>query len=135
LGVSSCAWTGGRAPDLVVEFTVNNAKDTLGIKVGSPLRAFRKVKYSEYQDQGRWWLGRKVGTGSYEKLTGPLLDSTADGLTLSYLTSAGATAATGSAVSIVAMTVRTQSNKPYRKLGGTPAYRIDSITTKVALRR
>lgn len=135
LGVSSCAWTGGRAPDLVVEFTVGTPKDTLGIKVGALVRAFRKVKYSEFQDQGRWWFGRKVGNGNYEKLTGPLLDSTSNGLTLSYFTSTGASTTTSSAVSVVKILLNTESNKPYRNLAGRPAYRYDSITTKVALRR
>jgi Tfp pilus assembly protein PilW len=135
LGVSSCAWTGGRAPDLVVEFTVGSAKDTLGIKVGALVRAFRKVKYSEFQDQGRWWFGRRVGSGNYEKLTGPLLDSASNGLTLSYFTSTGTTTTTPSAVSVVKVQIRTESTKPYRKLRGRPAFRYDSITTKVALRR
>jgi hypothetical protein len=136
LGVPSCAWAGGRAPDLVMEVTVTNAGDTLGIKVGSLVRAFRKVKYSAYQSEGRWWLGRKVGAAtSWEKLTGPLLDSLSDGLTFTYLTAAGATTTTPSSVALVKVTVKTQSKKQYRKLGGAPVYRQDSVTTKVALRR
>lgn len=135
LGVSSCAWTGGRAPDLVIEVTVGSPKDTLGIKVGGLLRAFRKVKYTEFQDQDRWWFGRKVGNGSYEKLTGPLLDSASNGLTFSYFTSTGASTTTPSTVSVVQVLLRTESNKPYRKLKGRPTYRSDSIMTKIALRR
>jgi hypothetical protein len=136
LGIPACVWAGGRAPDLVVEFQVNSPADTLGLKVGSLVRAFRKVKYSAYTDQGRWWLGRKVGAATtWEKLTGPILDSLSNGLTFTYLTAAGATTTTPSSVALVQVKVKTESKKQYRKLGGTPVYRQDSVTTKVALRR
>jgi len=135
-GVTSCDGASGRAPDLVVEVTVTSASDTSGIKVGALLRAFRKVKYSEFTDGGRWWLGRKVGNAtSWEKLTGPLLDSTSNGLTFTYQTASGATTTSPSSVAVVKVLVRTESNKKYRKNGGDPAYRQDSISTKVALRR
>ena len=134
--VPSCEWAGGRTPDLVVEVTVTSASDTSGIAAGSLLRSFRKVKYSEYTDQGRWWLGRKVGNASsWEKLTGPLLDSASNGLTFTYQTSSGATTTNPSSVAVVQLAVRTESNKKYRKNGGDPAYRQDSVTTKVSLRK
>ena len=74
MGVTACAWPGARPPDVVVEFAVNTGTDTSYIKVGAPFRNFRRVEYAEYQQNSRWWLGRKVGAAaSYEKLTGPLL--------------------------------------------------------------
>jgi hypothetical protein len=134
-GVTACDWA-GRTPDLVVEVTVTSPSDTLGIKAGSLLRAFRKVRYSEFTDGGRWWLGRKVGGATtWEKLTGPLLDSAANGLTFTYQTASGATAGTASSVGVVQVLIRSESSKKYRKNGGVPAYRQDSVTTKVALRK
>jgi hypothetical protein len=56
-------------------------------------------------------------------------------LTFTYLTAAGATTTTPSSVALVQVKVKTESKKQYRKLGGTPVYRQDSVTTKVALRR
>jgi len=46
---------------MVVEFAVVATTDTSLIKVGAPFRNFRSVQYAEFQQNGRWWLGRKVG--------------------------------------------------------------------------
>jgi Tfp pilus assembly protein PilW len=134
-GVPSCAW-GSRAPDLVLDFTVSASADTLGLKVGSIVRGFRRVNYGEFQHQGRWWMGRRVGSSTtWEKLTGPLLPPTQNGLAFRYFTSTGAVTSTASAVAVVEVSVRTQSNKLYRNRSTAPEYREDSITTKVALRK
>jgi Tfp pilus assembly protein PilW len=136
MGVPNCAWTGGRAPDLVVEFAVTTATDTSYIRVGAPFRNFRRVEYAEYQSNGRWWLGRKVGNAaSYEQLTGPLLAPAANGgLAFTYYDTLGAVTANAAAVGSVAFTIRTQSFKN-TTVGSSFTYQRDSITTNVAVRR
>lgn len=132
--MTSCAWSGGRAPDLVVAVSDFSASDTAGIVVGSPFRTFRQVQYGVVLSGGRYWLGRKVSpsSGSYEILTGPLRGAT--GLRLAYYNSSGAVTTTASQVASVKITVLTESYKQYRDQSGTPRYRYDSLTTRVALR-
>jgi len=135
MGVTNCAWTGGRAPDIVVEFAVNTATDTSNIKVGAPFRNFRRVEYAEYQLNGRWWLGRKVGAAAgYEQLTGPLLAPGANGLAFTYYDTLGAVTANAAAVGRVAFTIRTQSFKN-TTVAQSFTYQRDSMTTSVAIRR
>jgi prepilin-type N-terminal cleavage/methylation domain-containing protein len=132
--MTSCDWSGGRAPDLVVQVAGFTTADTTGILVGSPFRTYRQVQYGVYQANGRYWLGRKISpsTGSYQILTGPLQGST--GLRFTYYTAAGAVTTTASQVASVKVTVLSQSYKQYRTADGTLQYRYDSLTTRVALR-
>jgi len=135
MGVNACAWPGARPPDMVVEFAVNAVTDTSYIKVGAPFRNFRKVEYAEFQQNGRWWLGRKVGNaGSYEQLTGPLLAPGANGLAFTYYDTLGAVSANANAIGTVAFTLRTESFKN-ANTGSTFVYQRDSLTTRVAVRR
>ena len=135
MGVTSCAWPGARAPDVVVEFAVTTKTDTSWIKVGAPFRNFRRVQYGEYQVNNRWWLGRKVGAAaSYEQLTGPLLAPASNGLTFTYYDTLGAVTANPAAVGSVAFTIRTESYKN-TWVGQNYVYQRDSLTTKVAVRR
>jgi prepilin-type N-terminal cleavage/methylation domain-containing protein len=135
MGVVACAWPGARPPDLVVEFAVTGATDTSYIKVGAPLRAFRRVQYAEYQQNSRWWLGRKVGAAaSYELLTGPLLAPGSNGLAFTYYDTLGAVTVDPAAVGTVAFTLRTESFKN-TTIGSGYTYQHDSLTTKVAVRR
>jgi len=134
MGVTACAWPGGRPPDVVVEVAVGTTSDTSYIKVGAPFRSFRRVEYAEYQLNNRWWLGRKVGAAaSYDQLTGPLV-SPANGLTFAYYDTLGAVTTSPSAVGSVAFTLRTESFKNTH-VGATYVYQRDSLTTRVALRR
>jgi prepilin-type N-terminal cleavage/methylation domain-containing protein len=135
MGVTACAWPGARPPDLVVEFAVSTTTDTSYIKVGAPFRNFRRVEYSEFQQNSRWWLGRKVGAAaSYELLTGPLLAPASNGLAFTYYDTLGAVTANPAAVGSVQYTLRTES---YRNttVGSSYTYQRDSVTTKVAVRR
>jgi prepilin-type N-terminal cleavage/methylation domain-containing protein len=135
MGVAACAWPGARPPDVVVEFAVTAITDTSFIKIGVPFRNFRRVEYGEFQQNSRWWLGRRVGAAaSYEKLTGPLLAPGANGLALTYYDTLGAVTVNPAAVGSVEFTIRTQS---YNKAtsGSNFVYQSDSVTTKVALRR
>jgi prepilin-type N-terminal cleavage/methylation domain-containing protein len=139
MGLTACAWPGARAPDVVIQVAVNSnpalsKSDTINIKVGAPFRAYRRVEYSQYLLDGRWWLGRKVGAAtSYEQLTGPLLPST--GLQFAYFDTLGAATATPAAVGTVAFTLNAESYKKIRMSTGAFAYQRDSLTTKVLLRR
>jgi Tfp pilus assembly protein PilW len=134
LGLTACAWPGARPPDVVVEFAVTVTTDTSYIKVGAPFRTFRRVQYAEYQQNNRWWLGRKVGAAAaYELLTGPLLAPTSNGLAFTYYDTLGAVTANPAAVGSVAFTLRTESFK--NTPGSTSPYQHDSVTTKIAVRR
>lgn len=135
MGVTACDWPGARPPDVVVEFAVNTKTDTSYIKVGAPFRNFRRVEYAEFQQNGRWWLGRKVGgAASYDKLTGPLLAPASNGLVFTYFDTLGAVTGDPAAVGSVAFTIRTESYKN-ASVGSTFTYQRDSVTTKVAVRR
>ena len=135
MGVAACAWPGARPPDVVVEFAVGSKVDTSYIKVGAPLRNFRRVQYAEYQLNSRWWLGRKVGAAaSYEQLTGPLVAPSSNGLAFAYYDTLGAVTANPAAVGSISLTLRTESYKN-TYVGTTYVYQRDSLTTKVALRR
>ena len=133
MGVTTCAWPGARPPDVVVEFVVNSKYDTSSIKVGAPFRGFRRVLYTEFQQNGRWWLGRKVGdAATYDQLTGPLVAP--NGLAFAYYDTLGAVTANPAALGSVVFTLRTESYKN-TYVGSTFAYQRDSLITRVALRR
>ncbi|HEY3744990.1 MAG TPA: prepilin-type N-terminal cleavage/methylation domain-containing protein [Gemmatimonadaceae bacterium] len=134
MGVAACAWPGARPPDVVVEFAVTASTDTSYIKIGAPFRSFRRVQYAEFQQNSRWWLGRKVGAAAaYELLTGPLLAPASNGLAFTYYDTLGAVTANPAAVGSVAFTLRTESFKTTP--GSSSPYQHDSVTTKVAVRR
>jgi hypothetical protein len=132
-GMTSCAWSGGRLPDLVAEFAVGTPEDTLGIGIGSPVRVFRHETYKAITESGRTWLARRVGTGPYEKLTGPL--NAVDGLAFSYHDASGSVTTNPADVRMVRFTIRAQSSSSYRNAAGAFVYRTDSVTTAVAVRR
>lgn len=141
MGVAACAWPGARPPDLVVEFAVallaGNpvTTDTSLIKIGAPFRSFRSVQYAEYQQNGRWWLGRKVGNAAtWEQLTGPLSAPASNGLAFTYYDTLGAVSANTSAIGRVAFTIRTESFKN-ATVGSSFVYQKDSLTTTVGIRR
>ena len=134
MGVTACAWPGARPPDVVVELVPNTKYDSAYIKVGAPLRIFRRVLYTEFQQNGRWWLGRKVGAAAtYDQLTGPLV-APGNGLAFAYYDTLGAVTANPAALGSVAFTLRTESYKN-TYVGSTFAYQRDSLITRVALRR
>jgi prepilin-type N-terminal cleavage/methylation domain-containing protein len=135
-GMLNCSWTGVRAPDLVVQVNVTQFRDTSGILIGSMFRSFRRTIFAEYQDQGRWWLGRKVGTAAWEKVTGPLLSPAQGGLKFAYYDSTGAAVAADSVnrIRTIGITMRAQSYKLFVGPTGGARYRIDSVSTRVMLR-
>ncbi len=101
-------------------------------EVGAPLRAFRRIEYGLYQEGGRWWLGRKVGTAlSYEKLTGPLRSAVGGGLVFTYYDAAGAVTADPTQVAAVEFIIRAES---YRLPDAKGGYQVDTLATRVAVR-
>ncbi len=117
---------GGSAQDSVVDH----------VNVGAPFRAFRHIQYGIYEEEGRWWLGRKLGSASaYEKLIGPLQPPTDDGLKLLFYDAAGNITADPTRVEMVDIHMRAESfGKVRRANGQTPAYEQDSLTIRVTLR-
>ena len=120
---------------MVVEFAVTAPSDTSTIKIGAPFRNFRRVEYAEYQVNGRWWLGRKVGAAaSYDQLTGPLLAPASNGLAFTYYDTLGAVSANANAIGSVAVTIRTESFRN-ATTGSNFVYQRDSLMTTAAVRR
>jgi prepilin-type N-terminal cleavage/methylation domain-containing protein len=136
MGVATCAWPGARVPDMVIELTVTAVADTALLKIGAPLRNFRRVEYAEYSLNGRWWLGRKIGAAaSYDQLTGPLVSPSLNGLQLAYYDSTGAVTADPNKVASVAVTLRMESAQKTYLQSGSFNYQHDSLTTRVAVRK
>ncbi len=134
LGVGTCAWTGGVAAELGLEVVVAAASDTAGVEVGAPVRAFRRVEYGAFQQDGRWWLGRKVGgAGSFELVTGPLRPPADSGLVFHYYDSTGAETANPLLVHRVEIELRSQSFGQAHSSTGI-GERLDSLIISAFLR-
>ncbi len=135
MGIASCAWTGVRSPDIVVQLGVASSSDTAGIAVGSIFRSFRRTTFAEYQSGSKWWLGRKVGSASWETVTGPLLAPASHGLQLGYYDSTGTTSTDTTRIRQISVVLRAQSYRQYRSAEGAMGYRGDSMATRIMLRR
>jgi len=131
LGVGTCSYAGGGTPDIGVQIAVSAPSDTAGVLVGAPLRAFRRTEYGLYAADGRWWFGRRVGAGSWEKLTGPLRSQAFGGLVFTYADSTGAATADPTKVATVDFVIRPES---YARPQGQVGYQVDSLSTRVAVR-
>lgn len=132
MGLDACDWIGAGAPDVAVQITVTTPSDTADIALGAPLRTFRRIEYGLFAADGRWWLGRRVGAGSWEKLTGPLLPVWLDGLVFTYRDATGNPTADLTQVAVVDFVIRAQS---YRAPGGGGSqFFTDTLATRVALR-
>ena len=81
------------------------------------------------------WLGRKVGAAAYDRLTGPLLAPASGGLKFVYYDTLGAVTANAADLGTVGFTLRAQSLKQFHLGPGALQYKVDSLTTRVALRR
>jgi prepilin-type N-terminal cleavage/methylation domain-containing protein len=137
MNLAACVWPGARPPDLVVKLNVTATSDTAGINVGAMFRSFRKTKFAEYQSQGRWWLGRQVGAGSWNIVTGPLLPPASNGLKFAYYDSNGVAVVGNARVRNIGITLYSQSYTKYKgpTSGTVVDYRQDSLITRVSLRR
>jgi competence protein ComGC len=136
-GVSDCAWSSvSEVPDLVVELDTTLAAMS-GIEVGAPYRQFRKVHYGLYLDaDGRWWLGRKVGSAaSWEKLTGPLSAPSDSGLAFRYYDGSGSATTDPTLVRMVDIVLRGESYGKVPQAGNlAPDVQEDTLRVRVSLR-
>jgi prepilin-type N-terminal cleavage/methylation domain-containing protein len=130
LGVPACAWADGRIPDVVIELA-NTAPGS--IRVGATVRFYEHVTYAEVQSGTRWYLGRSIAGGAgWEPIAGPLLAPASNGLKFTYYDSTNAVTAIPIRVASVGVTAIAQSTK---LIPGTATYELDTVTTKVSLRR
>ncbi len=130
-GFTQCAWGAAFIPGGAVEVVVG---DTAGVGVGSELRLFRRTEYAMFQQDARWWLGRKVGAAaSFELVTGPLRPPADSGLVFHYYDATGVETADPTLVQRVELVLRSQSFGKARSSTGI-AERLDSLTVSAFLR-
>ena len=135
MGVANCSWAGLRPPDIVVQLAVVAPSDTAGVVVGSIFRSFRRTKFAEFQNNGRWWLARSVDGAAWETITGPLLPPAQHGLQLTYYDSSSVASTDTTKLRIIGVALRAQSFRRYRNPNGVTDYRTDSVITRVMIRR
>ncbi len=104
------------------------------LEVGGPVHLFRRTKYGLSSLNGRWWLSRKEGTGSWEILTGPTLSPSNGGLTFAYYDSLGVVTTDPAEVHEVTFTVRSESYGQVSAPGQSGGALEDSVTATVFLR-
>ncbi len=132
---SSWAWTGNCALPHEQTIFVPGLPGAGGFRVGGPLRNFRPIEYGIYLEDGRWWLGRRVGAApSYERLAGPLRALSDSGLYFSYYDQTGAVTADPSKVSMVEFVLRGESLKKVARGVGDPDFVGDTLSIRVSLR-
>lgn len=134
MGVGSCAWASGAPVEVGVELVPAAPQDTAGVKEGAPVIAFRRVEYALFEEDGRWWLGRKVGgAATYDNLTGPFLSPAAGGLEVAYEDAGGTPATDPTQVEVIRLVLRAESYRRART-AGTVQFVRDSIAVRIALR-
>ncbi len=102
------------------------------VTVGAPIRTFRQTQYALFQRDGKWWLGRRVGSAEeFDIVTGPLLGPEEDGVLFSYYNEDGQVTSKPTDVARVEMLFRGASLQP--RGAGRPSVR-DSLRTSVFLR-
>ena len=105
------------------------------VEVGAPFRAFRAVQYGIYQDGGRWWLGRKVGSaGTYEQVAGPLRAPGDSGLHMIYYDASGNPTADPRYVQMVDIILRGESLGLVPRGDEAPSAQQDTLTVRVSIR-
>lgn len=130
-GTPDCFWADS---PLRPEITVELAGDPIELAKlipGAPVRAFRRTKYALFEQESRWYLGRRVGGAvGYELLTGPMLSPENGGLVVRYFDAAGLATDVPAAVVRIALTLRSESAGRSSRTGSV----VDSVTTVVFLR-
>jgi hypothetical protein len=122
---------GRGAPDWVIT-TVGDMDD---VYLGAPYRAFRRTTYGIYQEDGRWWLGRRVGaSNTWERLTGPLRAPADSGLHFIYYDQSGSTTSTIADIRMVDIIVRGESLGKVPRRGEAPDFQQDTLTIRTSLR-
>ena len=133
-GVPWCDWSGGNT--VGTEAVVHVSSDTSAVATGAPFRTFRRVEYGTFQQDGRWWLGRRVdGSATWELMTGPLRSPADGGLVFAYYDSTGAVTANPLQVHRVEIAIRAESyGRAHRGGTGPVGEGQDSVRTRVYLR-
>jgi uncharacterized membrane-anchored protein len=124
-------WAGGGTPPKVVQLAYAAAADSVGVRVGSAIRGFRMTTYSLTSSGGRWWLGRRIGAGTVDLLTGPLQ---AGGLTFTYYDANGLVTATAASVVSIKVTLTAESFRKVRGVAGALTNRADNVSFTAYLR-
>ncbi len=136
-GTPVCFWgdstTAAPRPQAAIELT-GTAASLATLKVGASLRVFRRTKYGLFAQDGRWWLGRRVGAGAWELLTGPMLSPANGGLTFTYYDANDAVTTDPTLVSRVEFTLRSESYGRVSAAGQGGSTVGDSLTMTVFLR-
>ncbi len=128
---AGAGWNGYPVPDTVIEISGNMNN----VYMGAPIRSFRKVQYGIYQEDGRWWLGRRVGAAAaYERLTGPLRAPQDSGLVFTWYDQAGNVTNDPADVALVEVILRGESLKGVRQVDAAAAAQQDTLSFRVALR-
>lgn len=126
-----CIWGDGSSVRPTAAVQLSGPSTLLNeLRIGSPIRVFRSVKFGLFTDAGEAWLGRKVGGGSWEKLTGPMLPESEGGLELEYYDASGSTTTTASDVEKVEIVLRAESSGVVRGRGAV----VDSVRLEAHLR-
>ncbi|MFQ5689514.1 MAG: PilW family protein [Gemmatimonadota bacterium] len=112
-GTPVCFWgdstTSVPRPQVAVELQGPGAV-LADLEVGAPIRLFRQVEYGLFQQNGRWWLGRRQGSATqWEELTGPLLAPANGGLVLTYYDATGSMTSDPAQVARVDLVLRAES--------------------------
>lgn len=134
-GISYCSWgdSSTTAPDRVVQ--MDTVSGYSGVTVGAPFRVFQRAEYALYQEDGRWWLGRKLNDDvDYTKLIGPMSSPTDSGLVLTYYDQFGNTTATLTDVRMVDIIMRGESYGDAPSASGAAKAQEDSLSIRVSLR-
>ncbi len=106
------------------------------LEVGAAIQVFRRVEYGLFQQDGRWWLGRRIGgASSWELITGPMRSASDGGLVFTYLDVDGNVTATPADVKRIQVDLRSESMGGLPKWGqGSNRAVRDSVSTTVYLR-
>lgn len=134
---SHCAWDGGSSVPADMTMQVDpGAAPIDSVRVGDPVRAFRRTRYGIFERDGRWWLGRAVdGAVNYELLAGPLESPSDDGLRFIYYDADGDQTTTLADIRYVDIVLKgLSSGVAWQSGGGPPAAQSDTLTLRVALR-
>jgi prepilin-type N-terminal cleavage/methylation domain-containing protein len=122
------SWPGTPAIQLGIQVGISATADTAGLRIGAPVRAFRRRTYRMIEQNGDWWLGMREGAGAYQLMTGPLRSG--NGLVLRYTDAAGANTTVAANVRAIEFILRSES-----QLARTvDSVHEDSVVMRVQLR-
>lgn len=98
------------------------------VSTGAEVRTFEHVKYGLMQRTGQWFLGRRLSSGGWQPIVGPVRAN--DGLQFAYYDETGSVTATASEVALIEVTVQTGGDV----LGPAGEMVEDSVTVRIHTR-